>query len=90
MIKPNLDVQAVFMDRDGTIGGTGHCIHPRDFEFYPNTKEAIMLLKTSGIKVDLISPIFVHMNKNAAAESRNLVLCCYMLQSNTIWIYQNA
>ncbi|MDR9744427.1 hypothetical protein [Paenibacillus taichungensis] len=89
MTKSILEVQAVFMDRDGTIGGTGHFIHPRDFELYPNAKEAIMLLKTSGIKVDLISPIYVHMNKNAAAESRNLV-CCYMLQSNTIWIYQNA
>lgn len=32
MTKSNLDVQAVFMDRDGTIGGTGHFIHPRDFE----------------------------------------------------------
>ncbi|WP_285074978.1 hypothetical protein [Paenibacillus sp. UMB7766-LJ446] len=46
-----MDIQAVFMDRDGTIGGTGHFIHPRDFELYPNAKEAIMLLKTSGIKV---------------------------------------
>lgn len=51
MIKSNMDIQAVFMDRDGTIGGTGHFIHPRDFELYPNAKEAIMLLKTSGIKV---------------------------------------
>lgn len=46
MTKSNLDVQAVFMDRDGTIGGTGHFIHPRDFELYPNAKEALMLLKT--------------------------------------------
>ncbi len=27
-------VEAVFIDRDGTMGGTGHFIHPRDFQPY--------------------------------------------------------
>jgi HAD superfamily hydrolase (TIGR01662 family) len=45
------NVQAVFIDRDGTIGGTGHFIHPRDFELYPNAQEAITLLKQNGMKV---------------------------------------
>lgn len=47
----NPNVQAVFIDRDGTIGGTGHFIHPRDFELYPNAQEAITLLKQNGMKV---------------------------------------
>jgi HAD superfamily hydrolase (TIGR01662 family) len=55
MIKPNLDIQAVFVDRDGTIGGTGHFIHPRDFELYPNAQGAITLLKRNGIKVFAIT-----------------------------------
>jgi histidinol-phosphate phosphatase family protein len=44
-------LQAVFLDRDGTIGGTGHFIHPRDFELYPFAAEAISLLKAAGLKV---------------------------------------
>ena len=43
--------EAVFIDRDGTIGGTGHFIHPRDFKPYPFSLEAINRLKQSGIKV---------------------------------------
>lgn len=44
-------LQAVFVDRDGTIGGNGHYIHPRDFELYPFSLDAIRLLKENGIKV---------------------------------------
>lgn len=44
-------LQAVFVDRDGTIGGTGHFIHPRDFEPFPFSLEAINLLKNHGIKI---------------------------------------
>lgn len=42
---------AVFIDRDGTIGGTGHFIHPRDFQPYPFCAEALRLLKESGVKI---------------------------------------
>jgi HAD superfamily hydrolase (TIGR01662 family) len=45
------EFQAVFIDRDGTIGGTGHFIHPRDFYLYPRAADAIRLLKESGLKV---------------------------------------
>lgn len=45
------DIQAVFIDRDGTLGGTGHFIHPKDFSPYPNALEAITLLKNAGLKV---------------------------------------
>lgn len=49
MIESKPEIQAVFMDRDGTIGGTGHFIHPRDFTLYPMAQEAIDLLKANGI-----------------------------------------
>jgi histidinol-phosphate phosphatase family protein len=44
-------LQAVFVDRDGTIGGTGHFIHPRDFKLFPYSSDAIKLLKASGMQV---------------------------------------
>lgn len=45
------ELQAVFIDRDGTIGGTGHFIHPDDFELFPSAQEDIHSLKTEGMKV---------------------------------------
>ncbi|MFC5466042.1 hypothetical protein [Lederbergia graminis] len=45
------NIKAVFIDRDGTMGGTGHFIHPRDFNLYPYTMEAINLLKERNIKI---------------------------------------
>lgn len=48
-------MQAVFIDRDGTIGGTGHFIHPNDFTLYPNAQKAINLLKENGMKVFAIT-----------------------------------
>lgn len=44
-------VEAVFLDRDGTIGGNGHFIHPRNFELFPNAQLAIDLLKKNNIRV---------------------------------------
>lgn len=41
------DWQAVFIDRDGTIGGDGHFIHPRDFVLYQGAQESIGSLKHS-------------------------------------------
>lgn len=46
-----LDWQAVFIDRDGTIGGTGHFVHPRDFILYQGAQESIHSLKKAGLKV---------------------------------------
>jgi HAD superfamily hydrolase (TIGR01662 family) len=43
--------QAVFIDRDGTIGGTGHFIHPSNFTLFSFTLEAIELLKQNQLKV---------------------------------------
>lgn len=42
---------AVFIDRDGTIGGTGHFIHPKDFTLYEGAQDAINELKEAGLKV---------------------------------------
>ncbi|MFZ3579229.1 HAD-IIIA family hydrolase [Virgibacillus sp. DJP39] len=45
------NIQAVFIDRDGTIGGTGHFIHPKEFTPYPFSKTAFQLLKDNDIKM---------------------------------------
>jgi len=37
-------MQAVFIDRDGTIGG-GHVVYPGDFQLYPRVQETMNLLK---------------------------------------------
>ncbi|SDO17704.1 histidinol-phosphate phosphatase family domain-containing protein/HAD-superfamily hydrolase, subfamily IIIA [Psychrobacillus sp. OK028] len=47
----NKEIEAVFLDRDGTIGGTGHFMHPDDFIPYSFSMEAIRLLQSQGIKV---------------------------------------
>ncbi|WP_438445394.1 HAD-IIIA family hydrolase [Gorillibacterium sp. sgz5001074] len=44
-------LQAVFIDRDGTIGGTGHFIHPKDFSLFEGAQDAINELKAAGIRV---------------------------------------
>lgn len=45
------NIEAVFIDRDGTIGGTGHFIHPKDFSPYPFSKIAFELLREHNIKM---------------------------------------
>jgi histidinol-phosphate phosphatase family protein len=47
----SVNLQAVFLDRDGTIGGTGHFMHPRDFVPYAGAIESILALKRAGLKV---------------------------------------
>jgi len=51
MIEHMGGIQAVFIDRDGTIGGTGHFIHPSDFTLYATSQTAINLLKEEGLRV---------------------------------------
>lgn len=43
-------IQAVFIDRDGTIGGTDEVIYPGEFELFNFSKEAIKILKKRKIK----------------------------------------
>ncbi|ESU33178.1 hypothetical protein G3A_07340, partial [Bacillus sp. 17376] len=44
-----LNIQAVFIDRDGTLGGSDKVIYPGDFELFPGVKESIKLLKQNNI-----------------------------------------
>ena len=44
-------IQAVFIDRDGTIGGNGHFVHPRNFTLYPFSQAALKMLKDKGLKL---------------------------------------
>lgn len=44
-------IQAVFIDRDGTIGGNGHFVHPRNFKPYSFSLHALKLLKEEGLKL---------------------------------------
>jgi histidinol-phosphate phosphatase family protein len=46
-----MNIQAVFIDRDGTIGGTDRVIYPGEFELFPNVSEAINQLKKYGILI---------------------------------------
>lgn len=57
-------LQAVFIDRDGTMGGTGHFVHPREFDFFPWSGEAIRFLKDAGVKV------FAFTNQHRIADGR--------------------
>lgn len=46
-----MNFQAVFIDRDGTLGGDGHFNHPDNFVLYSFSLEAINILKTAGLKL---------------------------------------
>lgn len=46
-----MDIQAVFIDRDGTIGGSDKVIYPGEFELFPGVEKSLMLLKESGILI---------------------------------------
>ncbi|WP_270608286.1 HAD-IIIA family hydrolase [Bacillus mobilis] len=46
-------MKAVFLDRDGTIGGTGRGIHPNEFTLFDFAPKAIQKLNNLGLKVFL-------------------------------------
>jgi histidinol-phosphate phosphatase family protein len=46
-----MNIQAVFIDRDGTIGGSDRVIYPGEFELFPDVAESVQLLKKSGILI---------------------------------------
>jgi D,D-heptose 1,7-bisphosphate phosphatase len=54
-ISGGVNVKAVFLDRDGTIGGTGGGMHPNEFSMYDYSPKAIKLLNDLGIKVFLFT-----------------------------------
>lgn len=46
-----MSIQAVFIDRDGTIGGSEEVIYPGEFQLFPNVKESIEELKKAGVLI---------------------------------------
>ncbi|WP_113929153.1 HAD-IIIA family hydrolase [Bacillus sp. P14.5] len=48
-------MRAVFLDRDGTIGGTGGGMHPDEFTLYDFSPQSIKSLNQSGLKVFLFT-----------------------------------
>lgn len=46
-----MKIEAVFLDRDGTIGGNGHFIHPDELKPYEKFYDALQMLKQEEIKI---------------------------------------
>ncbi|MBS4218793.1 HAD-IIIA family hydrolase [Bacillus sp. FJAT-49711] len=44
-------IQAIFIDRDGTIGGSDKVIYPGEFDLFPGVAKSIQLLKKSGVLI---------------------------------------
>ncbi|KOF56752.1 MULTISPECIES: HAD-IIIA family hydrolase [Clostridium] len=44
-------IKAVFIDRDGTMGGGSEVIYPGDFKLYSFTREAFKILKRHKVKI---------------------------------------
>lgn len=51
MSKNKKKIEAIFLDRDGTIGGDDTIHYPGAFELYPYTQDIINNLKKNGIRV---------------------------------------
>jgi histidinol phosphatase-like enzyme len=51
----SMELQAVFIDRDGTIGGSEEVKYPGEFTLFPYTYESIYRLKKAGIYLLQIS-----------------------------------
>ncbi|MGM0124318.1 hypothetical protein IGI37_001695 [Enterococcus sp. AZ194] len=59
-----MNFTTVFIDRDGTIGGSGHYCAIEEFVLYEKVREAIQLLKKSGCQV------FALTNQTKIAEGK--------------------
>ena len=55
-------VRAIFIDRDGTIGGTDRVVYPGDFQLFPFVEDSISKLKKLG------TPIFSFTNQPGIAR----------------------
>jgi histidinol-phosphate phosphatase family protein len=51
MIKKSNQIQAAFIDRDGTIGEVGKDLNPANFALYPNFFPSLSLLKKHNIQI---------------------------------------
>ncbi|MGN7941674.1 HAD-IIIA family hydrolase [Virgibacillus sp. 6R] len=50
-MKNECKIEAIFLDRDGTIGGDDTVHYPGTFQLFPHSQELIYKLKEDGIKV---------------------------------------
>lgn len=48
---PLENIQAIFIDRDGTIGGDNTVHYPGEFSLFPFTEKIIEILKEKNIKI---------------------------------------
>lgn len=46
-----MSIQAIFLDRDGTLGGSDRVIYPGEFTLFQGVEESIQLLKDAGILI---------------------------------------
>ncbi len=49
------EIQAIFIDRDGTIGGTDEVVYPCSFEPFSFVEKSIKLLKQNNILIFLFT-----------------------------------
>lgn len=54
-MRDGLRNRAVFLDRDGTLGGDGGFCHPDEFVCFPMAYQAIRLLNDAGFKVVVVT-----------------------------------
>lgn len=50
-VENTIKIEAVFIDRDGTIGGSNEVVYPGEFELFPFTLKSMEMLKNAGILV---------------------------------------
>ena len=75
-------IQAIFIDRDGTIGEAGKDLNPNNFVTYPNFYQSLCLLKSNNLK------IFSFTNQPDIA--RGLVNENLLIQQYTSWGFNHA
>ncbi|UOR10570.1 HAD-IIIA family hydrolase [Halobacillus amylolyticus] len=44
-------MKAIFLDRDGTLGGSDQIEYPGDFSLYPGVQEKLQIVQVEGIKL---------------------------------------
>ncbi|MCM3770504.1 HAD-IIIA family hydrolase [Priestia aryabhattai] len=57
-------IEAIFLDRDGTIGGSNKIEYPGDFQLFPQAKQAIREIKKQNI------PLFSFTNQPDIAKGK--------------------
>ena len=60
-----MKLEAVFVDRDGTLGASSEVIYPHTFEPFPYVADCIKQLKAAGIKV------FIFSNQSCIARGKD-------------------